>query len=157
MKLAAIAFGALMLFGACADEDPTTATPPETTEEAMSTDAADGGTVQATDSDLGEILTDAEGRTVYVFLNDDAGVSNCTGDCAVTWPPLTVDGEPTAGDGADEALLDSIEHPDGGTQVTYNEQPLYHYSADQETGDTEGQGIGGNWYVVGPDGETIRE
>ena len=38
------------------------------------------------------ILTDTSGLTLYVFSDDvpATGMSNCTGECASTWPPLTV-------------------------------------------------------------------
>jgi predicted lipoprotein with Yx(FWY)xxD motif len=95
--------------------------------------------------------------TLYVFLMDTAGKSNCADTCAQTWPPLTVDGDATAGEGADEAKLDTIERADGDTQVTYNDKPLYTYSGDTEAGETKGQGVGENWYVVSPEGEPVKE
>lgn len=117
-------------------------------------EAAAGQTVlTAGSSDLGEIVTDGDGNTVYVFDMDEEGVSNCTGDCADAWPPVT--GEVSAGDGVDEALLGSTEREDGSVQVTYDGQPLYFYSADQAPGDTNGQGVGDVWWVVGPDGQKI--
>ena len=44
--------------------------------------------------DVGDIVVDAEGRTLYVFLADEGGESTCYDDCEAAWPPLTVDGEP---------------------------------------------------------------
>ena len=32
---------------------------------------------------------------------------------------------------------------------------LYYFSGDAAAGDTNGQGVGGIWYVVGPDGSAI--
>jgi predicted lipoprotein with Yx(FWY)xxD motif len=131
---------------------PTPADEATPTEQAAPTDA----TVQVVDSEHGEILADGEGRTVYVFLRDEGGQSNCTDACAETWPPLSADGDPVAGDGADEDLLGTIEREDGSTQLTYNERPLYHYAADTSAGDTNGQGVGDNWYVVSPEGEPVQ-
>ena len=156
MRIAAVLLGAVLLFGACAEDDPSVA--PDATSEA--TDAPDAmsdeATVKTADSDHGTILVDSEGRTLYVFKMDEAGVSNCEDNCAVTWPPLAAEGEPTAGGEAEESELDTIERGDETEQVTYNDSPLYHFSGDEETGDTNGQGVGGNWYVVGPDGEPIE-
>ena len=157
MRIAAVLLGGVLFFGACAEDDPSVA--PDATSEvtdapdAMSEDAA---TVQTADSELGTILVDSEGRTLYVFANDEPGVSNCEDNCATTWPPLAAEGEATAGGEAEGSELDTIERADETEQVTYNDQPLYHYSGDQEAGDTNGQGLGGNWFVVGPDGERIE-
>jgi predicted lipoprotein with Yx(FWY)xxD motif len=35
-----------------------------------------------------------------------------------------------------------------GTQVTYNGHLLYTYSGDSKPGDTNGEGIGGVWFVA---------
>lgn len=147
-----------IVVGACGDGDPAVApSPAEDVETPTAEAAASDGTVQVVESDHGEILADGEGRAVYVFLRDEAGQSNCTGGCAETWPPLEAEGAPVAGEGVDEALLGTIDRDDGSTQVTYNDQPLYHYSADTSPGDTNGQGVGDNWYVVSPEGEPVQD
>lgn len=145
-----------VLFVGCAETEPEAApTPaePTPTEQAAPADA----TLQVVDSEHGDILADGEGRIVYVFLQDQAGESNCTGGCAETWPPLEPNGDATAGEGVDTALMGTIERDDGTTQVTYSDQPLYHYSGDTAPGDTNGQGIGDNWYVVSPEGEPVQD
>jgi predicted lipoprotein with Yx(FWY)xxD motif len=108
------------------------------------------------DSSLGQILVDADGRTLYGFTKDKNGASSCSGDCAVTWPALTVEGGPIAGDGVQASLLASTERSDGSSQATYNGMPLYYFSGDQQPGDTNGQGIGGSWFMVAADGVLIR-
>lgn len=124
---------------------------------AESQPAADGDvTVTTADSDHGEILTDAEGMTIYFFANDEEGVSNCSGDCLENWPIVTVDGEPT-GDDAVTAELGTIDAADGDTQLTVNGFPAYYFAGDSEAGDTNGQGVGGVWWVFGADGEPIEE
>ncbi len=110
----------------------------------------------AQNTTLGKFLADQDGRTLYVFLKDTKNVSNCSGNCAATWPPLHAQGKPTAQSGVDASLLGTIQRQDGSTQVTYNGQPLYYYAADKAMGDTKGQGIGQVWYVVGPDGSPIK-
>jgi predicted lipoprotein with Yx(FWY)xxD motif len=127
-------------------------------EEATESEAASGdATVQVAESDLGEILVDAEGMTLYIFTNDTQGTSNCSGDCLANWPPLTVDEgeEPTGGDDV-TAELGTITRDDGSLQVTVNGLPLYYFAADQAAGDVNGQNVGGVWFVVGPDGEMIE-
>ena len=114
-------------------------------------------TVEVTEDDaLGQFLVDANGMTLYLFTDDSEGTSNCEGGCAESWPPLLTDGTPEAGDGVDAELLGTTERADGTTQVTYDELPLYFYASDQSAGDTSGQGVGGVWYVVSPDGEAVE-
>lgn len=117
--------------------------------------AAGDATVLVTETDLGQILTDAEGMVIYYFAMDSEGTSNCEGDCLTSWPPVAVDGEPTAGDDVD-AELGTIDGNDG-TQLTVNGFPAYYFAGDAAPGDTNGQGVGGIWWVFGPDGEPIEE
>lgn len=126
------------------------------------TPPASGGSgeteVQSEDSALGTILTDADGSTLYVFMNDTGSSSTCTGSCASTWPAFVANGEVKAGGGGgvDASLLGTTKRDDGTMQVTYNGHPLYHFSGDQAAGDTNGQGIGGIWFVVSPAGDPIK-
>ncbi len=109
-------------------------------------------TVQTSqDPKLGTILVDPKGMTLYTFKNDQSGSSSCTGTCAQIWPPLTVSqgATPMASSGASGTLA-TIQRPDGTTQVTYNGMPLYNYSKDSKPGDTNGQGVGGVWFVAKP-------
>ncbi len=129
----------------------------EPDEEAATDDAVD---LAVADSPLGDHLVDGEGLTLYLFDNDEPGVSNCTDDCLANWPPLTVDAEtgPTWGDGVDGDLVGTIEREDdGSTQVTYDGMPLYFWAADTAPGDVDGQGVNDVWWVVAPDGSAITE
>jgi predicted lipoprotein with Yx(FWY)xxD motif len=115
--------------------------------------AAGGGETLSTaeDPDLGTFLVGPDGLTLYTFTNDTAGSgeSTCYDNCAAAWPPLTSDGEPTAGDGI-EGELGTIERTDGTTQVTYNGMPLYYFASDAAPGDTNGHEVGGVWFVAEP-------
>ena len=113
----------------------------------------DGEPVVVAGSTFGDILTDGEGRTLYLFKSDANGTSTCVDDCEATWPPLT--GTVVAGDGLNGSQLGSTQRADGTNQVTYAGHPLYYFSGDQAQGDTNGQGIGDVWFVVGPDGSAI--
>jgi predicted lipoprotein with Yx(FWY)xxD motif len=108
------------------------------------------------DSDLGQIVVDAEGQTLYVFLVDESTESTCYDDCEANWPPLTVEGDPVAGEGVDGSLLGTTERKDGTTQVTLDGHPLYHFAADETPDDMNGQGVGEVWYVVSPEGAAIQ-
>ena len=115
----------------------------------------DGAVLLATaDTDLDEVVVDAEGRTVYVFDEDQAGsgMSSCAGECAGTWPPVVSQDQQPAADGVDGAL-GTIERTDGTLQVTLDGRPLYLFAGDAAPGDVTGQGVDGTWFVIGADGE----
>ncbi len=73
----------------------------------------------------GDILTDGNGRALYLFFRDERNVSNCSGACLTSWPPLMTDDTPTAGAGTTVARLGTITRPEG-KQATYNGWPLYY-------------------------------
>ncbi len=111
-----------------------------------------GGTVATATSDAyGTYLVDGDGNALYVLSADSKGSSTCTGDCAKAWPPLTVQGEPTAGDGVASSLLGTLKREDGSAQVTYYGFPLYRFSKDQQAGAVNGEGVqafGGTWTLL---------
>jgi predicted lipoprotein with Yx(FWY)xxD motif len=112
----------------------------------------------ATNSSLGKILDDAQGRTLYLFKKDSGTHSACTGACAAAWPPLRVTGKPVAGGGASAPLVGTTRRADGQPQVTYNGHPVYTYAGDQSAGDTNGQGLtnfGGGWFALSPAGNQV--
>lgn len=95
---------------------------------------------------LGNHLAATNGFTLYTFANDVGGISNCNGDCATTWPPL-LETNPASPAGLGGSLT-TVARADGSRQVAYNGQPLYFFSGDKNPGDTNGQGIGGVWFVA---------
>ena len=106
--------------------------------------------------DLGTIFTEGSGRTVYLFTVDDRDTSNCPGNCAIVWPPLLAAGDPSAGEGVTGDRLGTITREDGYSQVTYNGWPLYYFAPDAVPGDTKGQNVSANWFVVSTDGGPIQ-
>lgn len=99
--------------------------------------------------DLGEILTDAEGMTLYLFTDDEqgSGTSVCNDECLANWPAFTADDPPTLPEGV-EGELTQITRDDGSMQVAYNGWPLYYFAGDAEPGDVNGQGLGDVWFVI---------
>ena len=102
---------------------------------------------------LGTVLVaGSNGMTVYTFTMDvkDSGTSNCTGDCIVNWPALTVpEGvTPTGGPGVNGTLGTITRADDGTIQVTYNGLPLYFFIGDAAPGDSNG--VYTNWEAVEP-------
>jgi predicted lipoprotein with Yx(FWY)xxD motif len=119
--------------------------------------ASGGATVTVRKTKLGTILVDAHGRTLYLFMKDKKGKSECTGACAAGWPPLMTHGKPKAGKGAEAKLLGTTARKNG-TQVTYNGHPLYRFVGDSKAGETNGEGskaFGAEWYVLAPSGNKI--
>jgi predicted lipoprotein with Yx(FWY)xxD motif len=106
----------------------------------------------------GTFLTDASGKTLYMFASDTATKSTCSSGCATFWPPLTTSGTPTATGGATATMLTTITRADGTKQVVYGGHPLYYYKLDTAAGDTNGQGsdnFGAKWWLVAPSGQPI--
>jgi predicted lipoprotein with Yx(FWY)xxD motif len=117
--------------------------------------AGAGAVATAEVGELGTILVDAEGRTLYDF-HKDKGSSSCYGACAGAWPPLLTEGEPKAEGEAKAGMLGTTKRKDGTVQVTYNGWPLYTYVADQKPGEANGNDIdqfGAEWYALQPDGQ----
>jgi predicted lipoprotein with Yx(FWY)xxD motif len=103
-------------------------------------------------SELGEFLVDAEGRTLYIFLNDSPGASTCSGDCATNWPPATIGDDQTPAGSGLTGELGTLERDDGSLQLTLDGWPLYRFAGAADAGDTAGEGVGGVWFVARPDG-----
>jgi predicted lipoprotein with Yx(FWY)xxD motif len=120
--------------------------------------ASAGAMVKTTNGKLGTFLTDATGRTIYVFAADTTTQSTCYNSCASFWPPVLTSGAPSASGGVAAAKLGTTKRTDGTTQVTYNGHPLYTFKPDSAPGETNGQGknlSGGLWWVVGANGTAI--
>ncbi|WP_243869924.1 hypothetical protein [Streptomyces liangshanensis] len=105
---------------------------------------------------LGSHLINVNQATLYRFDQDTAqpSQSNCAGDCAAKWPPVTVqEGGKAYLAGVDPSQVGAIRRPDGTIQVTVGGWPIYRFSGDSGPGDANGQGIGGTWFAVGPTGQ----
>ena len=91
------------------------------------------------------VLTNTKGMTLYIFVRDEPGKSNCNGPCAEAWPPLMAD---AGGDAADKFSV--ITREDGSKQWAYKDKPLYLWSQDEKPGDTMGEGFFDSWLVARP-------
>lgn len=174
MKKPFLAFGALALvaalvFAGCGGSDDSTSSSSgsggaygsggESTKSSSndsSTDSAAAVVSATTVGDLGKVIVDSKGFTLYDFHKDKGGKSACYGACAKVWPPLITDGEPQVGEGAMAAKLGTTKRKDGTLQVTYAGWPLYTYEADKKPGDANGNDIdsfGAEWYALLSSGE----
>lgn len=139
-------------------EAPVATTPaastPVTTPAASA--AATGSEIDVVTDALGAHITGAGGMTLYLRTSDPAGGSSCTGACASNWPPLTLAAgdTATAGTGVTGALT-TFARADGSMQVAIDGHALYYFSGDSAAGQTNGQGVGGVWFVVSPAGAKV--
>ena len=99
-------------------------------------------------ANIGQVLTDKDGMTLYRFDKDTAKPpkSNCDGDCAKTWPPVLSTGDVEV-QGVDKNLVGKVTRTDGTEQITVGGWALYKYAKDTKAGDANGQGVGGAWYA----------
>ena len=99
---------------------------------------------------LGKVLVASDGRTLYLFTEDQGTTSACTGGCANAWPAYTSTGTPSGGSGVDGAKLATAKGQVA-NQVVYAGHLLYEFSGDAKPGDANGVNVA-NWYAVKPDG-----
>lgn len=141
--------------GPARDADGNVVTPPFMITSGLPEAAVPGdgaSLLNVSESDeLGPYLIDSQGMTLYLFDNDEPGLSNCYDDCAAAWPPLLVADADSVSAAEDiNGELGTTERTDGTVQVTYNGWPLYYWISDQAPGDTTGHGVGEVWWVVEP-------
>jgi predicted lipoprotein with Yx(FWY)xxD motif len=129
-----------------------------TTTASIVTSAKAAPTLAVRTTNLGKVIVDSKGRTLYAFGHDRKNVSRCSGACATNWPPATAPSKRTVGAGVSKSKLKAITRSDGSKQLSYNGHPLYRFIGDHKKGDVNGQGInafGGIWNVVAPSGNVI--
>lgn len=105
--------------------------------------------------DVGTVMTDAQGRTLYFFTRDVNGESACAGGCLDAWPTF-YEADLSVGNGLDASLFGTITGTDGSLQTTYKGWPLYYYAPAgdgviEEAGQAQGEGVGSVWYVAKAD------
>lgn len=148
---AGLGLAVAVLLSSCGNDSGNNAA--DTTSKS-DTDDASQEQIMSAQSELGTILVDEEGKTLYIYTPDSPGKSTCEGGCLAAWP--AVPGDAIAGEGVDESLLGTIERSDGSTQTTYADWPLYYFAQDKSAGDVNGQGASNVWYVLSPEGAAIK-
>ena len=171
--LAVAAVAALVLAAGCSDDDSadtsagggssatearadTTVGDDTTADTAM--DEVATGEVVVLASAVGEVLV-VDGLPLYAFDRDTPEGSSCTEGCAQAWPPVAAD--TPLGEGV-EVTVGSITRDDGTEQLTVNGAPVYTFATDEPlaadgTGEPLGQGVSDVWWVVGADGNPLRD
>jgi predicted lipoprotein with Yx(FWY)xxD motif len=103
---------------------------------------------------MGQVVTDQDGWVLYRFDKDSADPpqSNCVDKCAQVWPPALTDGNPQL-QGVSDDKVGTVTRQDGTRQITIGGWPVYRYIGDKKPGQWKGQGVGGTWFVVSPNGK----
>jgi predicted lipoprotein with Yx(FWY)xxD motif len=111
---------------------------------------ADNHAVKLAEKDgVGKFITDAKGRTLYIFKKDSPGKSACAGPCVEKWP-LYFREKVSVPKGLNAGDFGNITREDGKRQTTYKGLPLYYFAGDKAPGDTLGQGLGNVWFAANP-------
>jgi predicted lipoprotein with Yx(FWY)xxD motif len=123
--------------------------------------ASHAAKVELRHTELGKVLVDSSGDTLYRFTKDSHNKDACQSisKCSGTWPALSTSARPVAGPGVKSSLLSTIKLSDGARQVTYAGHPLYRYAETSEAGETAYVGaeeFGGKWYALNAAGSTVK-
>jgi predicted lipoprotein with Yx(FWY)xxD motif len=99
------------------------------------------------------IIVNGDGKTVYIYKPDGTSTtSKVPAALKVAWPAVTSsESTPNVAGGLTNTKTSVNAHD----QVSYNGHLLYTFSADTKPGTANGQGLGGVWYVLSPDGAPI--
>lgn len=153
--LALVALGIYDITRGKPGEGASGSTPSSSSAAPTPAAAPDSGGVELATADLplGTVVT-SDGVTLYRFDKDTAkpSKSTCNGPCAQTWPPLLSTGGAPTVSGVDAGLVGTVTRDDGAQQMTLNGWPLYSFAKD-EPGQTTGEGVGGTWHAIAPNGK----
>jgi predicted lipoprotein with Yx(FWY)xxD motif len=117
--------------------------------------SAKATTLTVVQTRFGPVVANSRGQVLYDYADDTPTASACQAQwCLVDWPPLQAQGTPTAV-ASITANITVIDGAGGVPQVTLGGHPLYTFAGDLHPGDARGEGIGSDWYLVAPDGQTV--
>jgi predicted lipoprotein with Yx(FWY)xxD motif len=159
--LVAGAAAVLLTLSACSGGDYGSGVAPANQPQSAKQEVSQAGGVKlavAQVGNLGQVVTDQNGLTLYRFDKDKAkpSVSTCKDACAETWPPALGDSANLQLQGVDAALVGAVTRADGTKQLTLNGWPLYTYAKDTAAGEAKGQGVGKTWFAVTPQGKKAQ-
>jgi predicted lipoprotein with Yx(FWY)xxD motif len=147
-----VAAAALLVACGGSDDKKETKRTPSSTASSSGTTVAGPATVKTARTGIGTVLVDANGKTLYLYANDQGTTSAVPPNILSAWPPLVASGAPVAGDGVEASKLKTAQLPDGQTWVTYDGHLLYTFSGDAGAGQTNGHKLGNVWFAVTPSG-----
>jgi len=107
-------------------------------------------TVEGMDTpELGVVLANLRGMTLYRFTKESGGKIACLRACLKTWKPVRVKrGAALHLPPLIKGKLGRVARPDGTLQLTFDGSPLYTYVGDRQPSDTLGNGKKGEWFVI---------
>jgi len=157
-----LALGAAVAVAACGSSSGTAASPASSAPAGASAAAAATVSTKSV-PDVGTVLVNAQGQTLYLLTSERGGKITCTASngCTQAWPEITLPRgmtAATAGSGVHSSLLGTVTDASGHREVTYNHWPLYTFSGDPGAGVAKGQGLtsfGGTWYVLNASGNPV--
>ena len=89
-------------------------------------------------SELGRILVDASGKTLYFADQEAGGMIKCTGSCLSFWMPATG----STADAKSVTGLGTMKRSDtGADQLTFQGKPLYTFKLDTGSGQAKGNNV----------------
>jgi predicted lipoprotein with Yx(FWY)xxD motif len=144
----AIISAAALALAACGSDDGDSGSAAAANTESASapespatTSAGSTPTVSVTEiEELGPVLTDGEGRVLYVSDEEAADPEVvCTDACEEFWAPMEAGSEASTG-ASGVTGLDVFERPDGTMQVTHDGLRLYTFTLD-DPGEATGEGL----------------
>jgi predicted lipoprotein with Yx(FWY)xxD motif len=107
---------------------------------ASATMGSGSGLVSIRSVDGANVLTDADGRTLY-NAKVEKGRIRCTGACTSFWDPVDASSKQSKSASADLNLdLGVVKRPDGADQLTFNGLPLYSFTQ-EGAGQLDGDGF----------------
>ena len=123
--------------------------------------AARAAKLQLRHTELGNILVNGGGLTVYAFTRDSHNHDRCVtiSGCTSIWPLVSTSGNPRLGPGVRRSLVRAIKLPGGARQLTYAGHPLYTYIGASGPGDISYVGLsqfGGRWLALTAAGRTVK-
>lgn len=105
---------------------------------------------------FGSVVANDRGQVLYTYTDDTPTRSACNADwCLVDWPPLQSQGAPTS-PASISAPLGVVSGAGGTSQVTLDGHLLYMFVGDLHPGDVRGEGIGGDWFLISPSGQSVQ-
>ena len=114
------------------------------------------GAVFGAENEMGIMLFDLSGHTLYRFDGDQGSGSSCYGACAKAWPPALTEGKIRAVD-VPRKLVGTSKRKNGTIQLTYAGHPLYTHSGEGQ-GESKGNGLtafGAKWHALRRSGEDV--
>ena len=118
-------------------------------------------TLKLSNTNVGTILVNGRGFTIYAFTKDGRNRDACQkiSGCMGVWPVVAGGSTPVLGPGVKRSLVGKIKLRSGAKQLTYGGHPLYTYIGDSGPGQTSYvnfQQFGGHWPAVNAAGHEVK-